>query len=73
MQIFVVFVSLLLSFCHHSVGSHSAGTMTFQASLPSAAIRFPDRRELARPVNSNVYSEGVCASCLRMNASYITR
>lgn len=73
MQFFVAFVSLLLSFCHHSVGGHSTASMAFQASLPSTAISFPDRRELARSAGSNGYSESVCASCLRMNASYVAR
>ena len=73
MQFFVTFVSLLLSLCHHPVSGHSAAAMAFQASVPSTAIRFPNRRELARETVSSGYSEGACLSCLRMNASYATR
>ena len=73
MQFFVAFVTLLLSLCHHSVGGHSTAAMAFRSSSPSTAIRFPDRRELARETGSTGYSEAACASCLRMNASYATR
>ena len=73
MQFFVAFLTLLFSFCHHSVGGHSNEAMAFRTSVPSTAVRFPDRRELAREMGSSGYSEAACASCLRMNASYITR
>ncbi len=73
MQFFVTLLTLLFSFCHHSVGVHSNEAMAFRASGPSTAIRFPDRRELARESASSGYSEAACASCLRMNASYATR
>lgn len=73
MQFFVAFVTLLLSFCHHSVSGHSTEAMAFRASGPGTTISFPDRRQLARELGSSGYSETACASCLRMNASYATR
>ncbi len=72
-QLFLAFVSLLLSFGHHPAGVHSTEANTFQASVPTSAIRFPDRRELARSAGGSVYSETSCASCLRMNTSYVAR
>lgn len=73
MQFFVTFVSLLLSFCHHSVSGHSNADIAFRAAMPTTAISFPNRRELARATQASGYSEVECASCLRMNATYVTR
>ena len=73
MHFFLVsLVSLLLSFCHHSV-HHAPETVAFGSTVPSPTLSFPDRRDLARSSGTTSYAEATCTSCLRMNTTYITR
>lgn len=71
-QFLVTFASLLLSLCHGSVFGHSTQSVADNKFVPST-LSFPDRRELARSSLYTGYPESACASCLRMNTSYITR
>ena len=69
-QLLVTLVSLLFSFFH---GGHSTQAVADDSFTPRHAFSFPDRRELARTAGNSSYTEAPCASCLRMNTSFVTR
>ncbi len=73
-QLFAALVTILLSFCHHSVASRSlVATNTYGNYRPSPALTFPDRQDLARTASAPGYAESTCLSCRTMSVSFITR